>query len=94
VSGWRRRFEQQAGPVVVVVSQLPRVVPFLVGALLLVAGLLVKGVVGGLLLLLLAGLLGGLLVLSWPALRPGPRVVRLLVLALLVGEGVGFLFSK
>ncbi len=78
----------------VVVSRMPRVVPFLVVAVLLVGGLALKGAAGALLLLLLAALLSFLLVLSWPALRPGPRLLRVLVLGLLVVRALTFLFPK
>jgi hypothetical protein len=76
---------------VVLVGRLPRVVPFLVVAALLVAGLTVQGVVGGVLLLVLAALLGGLLALSWPALEQGARLLRLLVVLLVAGRGLSFL---
>jgi hypothetical protein len=94
VTGWRRKLEQQAGPVVVLVSRMPRFVPFLVVAVLLVAGLVLKGVVGAVLLLVLAALLGVLLALSWPALQPGPRALRLFVVALVVLRAVLFTLSK
>lgn len=79
---------------VVLMARLPRFVPFLLVAVLLVAGLLLKGVVGGLLLLVLAALLGVLLALSWPALQPGPRALRVFVVALVVLRALMFLFSK
>jgi hypothetical protein len=79
------------GPLVVLLSGLPRAVPFLVVAVLLVGGLLAQGVVGGLLLLLLALLLGTLLALSWPALHPGPKALRVAVVALVAVRAVTFL---
>lgn len=94
MTGWRRRVEQQAGPVVVLMARLPRFVPFLVVAVLLVAGLLLQGVAGGVLLLVLAVLLSLLLVLSWPALQPGPRVLRVFVVGLVVLRALSYLFSK
>ena len=42
-SPFRRRVELQAGPLVVLMAKLPRVVPFLVVLALLVAGLLIQG---------------------------------------------------
>lgn len=87
----RRSFEQRMGPAVVVLSRLPRAVPFLVVAVLLVGGLLAQGVVGGVLLLVLAALLGTLLALSWPALHPGPRALRVAVVAAVAVRGVSFL---
>ncbi|HUR15315.1 MAG TPA: DUF6703 family protein [Mycobacteriales bacterium] len=87
----RRTFEQRTGPLLVVVSRLPRAVPFLVVAALLISGLLVQGAVGGLLLLVLAVLLGGLLALSWPVLQPGPRLLRLAVVGIVLVRGLSFL---
>lgn len=87
----RRSFEQRMGPLVVLLSGLPRAVPFLVVAGLLVAGLLVQGVVGGVLLLVLALLLGTLLALSWPALHPGPRALRVGVVAVVAVRALTFL---
>ena len=74
-------------------GRLHKAVPFLLVAALLVAGLLVEGVVGGLLLLVLAALLGSLLYLSWPALEPGPRLLRLAVVVLVAVRAVSFLAS-
>ena len=47
---FRRRVELQAGPLVVLMAKLPRVVPFLVVLGLLVAGLLIGGGTGAILL--------------------------------------------
>ena len=87
----RRELERRVGPLVVLLSGLPRAVPFLVVAVLLVGGLALQGVAGAVLLLVLAAALSALLALSWPTLHPGPRVLRLGVLALLVGRAVVFL---
>ena len=87
----RRKFEKRVGPFVAMVGQLPRWVPFLVVAVLLVGGLLAQGVVGALMLGLLVLLLGSLLVLSWPVLQPPARVLRLAVLGLLAARAVTFL---
>ena len=90
MTDFRRSFELRFGPLVLLASRLPRAVPFLVVAALLVGGLLAEGVVGGVLLLALAALLGSLLYLSWPALRPGPQLVRLAVVALVAVRGLMF----
>ena len=87
----RRSFERRIGPLVVLLSGLPRAVPFLVVAVLLVVGLLVQGVVGGVLLLVLAALLATLVALSWPLLQPGPRLLRVAVVALVAVRGLTFL---
>jgi hypothetical protein len=91
VTTFRRRVELQAGPLVILLARLPRAVPFLVVAGLLVGGLLTQGVVGGVLLVALAALLGTLLFLSWPALQPAARVLRSAVVALVVFRAVIFL---
>jgi hypothetical protein len=88
---FRRDFERRIGPFVALVGQLPRWVPFLVVAGLLVAGLLAQGVAGAVVLLVLAVLLGTLLALSWPALLPQARLLRLAVVALLVVRAGSFL---
>lgn len=87
----RRTLEQRLGPLVVLLAGLPRAVPFLVVAALLVAGLLLQGVVGGVLLLVLAAFLGLLLALAWPVLQPRPRVLRLAVVAIVVVRALSFL---
>lgn len=87
----RRSFEQRMGPLVVLLSGLPKAVPFLLVAALLVSGLLVQGLVGGLLLLALALLLGTLLALSWPVLQPAPRLLRLAVVVVVAVRAVSFL---
>lgn len=74
----------------VLLSRSPRFVPFLVVAALLVSGLVVKGAVGAVLLLVLAALLGSLLALSWPALQPGARLLRVAVVGLVAVRGVSF----
>ena len=83
--------ELKAGPLVILFARLPRIVPFLVIFGLLIAGLLAGGTTGAVLLLVLALLLGVLLFLSWPALQPQPRTLRLAILVLLVARAVTFL---
>ncbi len=83
---FRRRVELTAGPVLVMMSRLPRVVPFLVVLMLLVGGLLLSGPVGAALLALLALLLGLLLFLAWPALPQQDRLLRLAVVLLVLGS--------
>jgi len=91
VTSFRRRVELKAGPLVVLLHRMPRVVPFLLVAALLLAGLGLKGVAGGVLLLVLAALLGLLLVLSWPALQPPARLLRVATVALVVGAALNYL---
>lgn len=87
----RRAVERRLGPFVVLLARLPRAVPFVVVAVLLVGGLLVQGATGGVLLLLLSGFLGALLFLGWPALQPGARAVRLALVAVFVARALSFL---
>jgi hypothetical protein len=93
VNELRRTLERYVGPLILVVSRLPRAVPFLVVVALLLGGLAVQGVVGGLLLLVLAAALGSLLLLSWPVLEPGPRLLRLSVVALVAVRAGTFLLD-
>jgi hypothetical protein len=79
--------------VVVLAGRLPKAVPFLVVAALLVAGLLIEGAAGGVVLLVLVVLLGSLLYLSWPALESGPRMLRLAVVLLVAVRALAFLAS-
>lgn len=87
----RRRVELRAGPLVVLLARLPRVVPFLVAVVLVVTGLLLGGVAGAVLLGLLGLLTGVLLCLSWPAIEPGARALRVAVVVLVLGRAVSFL---
>ncbi len=86
----RRRIELQAGPLLVLLARLPKVVPFLLVLALLLSGLLLGGLVGGVLLLLLSALLALLVVVAWPALPPQGRVVRVAVTALVAVRAVSF----
>ncbi len=87
----RRAVELRLGPMVVLLSRLPRAVPFLVVLALLLGGLAAGGPVGALLLLVLAVLLGLLLFLAWPALDAASRAIRSAVVALVVVRAVLFL---
>lgn len=89
---FRRRVELRAGPLLVLLARLPRIVPFLLVFGLLLGGLFVKGVVGALLLGGVAVLLGLLLFLGWRALDQRSRVLRLAVLLLVAARGLTFLF--
>jgi hypothetical protein len=88
---FRRRVELQAGPVLVLFSRLPKIVPFAVVLGLLITGLLVGGSVGALLLGVLALLLATLLYLAWPALLPQARYLRLAVVLAVTVRAVLFL---
>ncbi len=67
----------------VYLQQLPRWLPPTVIAALFVAGIAVRGWAGAVLLFLVAGFAAWLAVLSWPALTPSGRLLRVGVLALI-----------
>lgn len=91
MTDFRRTVERRLGPPLIVLSRLPKVVPFLLMAGLLIGGLSVQGLLGAVLLLTVAAVLGALLYLSWPALEQGPRVLRSLVVAVVVVRAGSFL---
>lgn len=85
---WRARVVGRSARFVLYLRSLPRWVPAAVVAVVFLAGLVLPGAAGGVVLLAVAALLGWLLVLSWPALAPSGRVVRgltIVVLMLLAG---------
>ena len=88
----RRRVELWAGPLVVLLARLPKIVPFLVVMGLLVTGLLLEGLAGAVLLGVVGLLAAQLLLLSWPALEPPARVLRTAVVALVLVRAVTFAF--
>jgi O-antigen ligase len=65
-------------------QQLPRWVPPVVLAVLLVVGLAVKGLGGAAALCAVAAVLGWLAALSWPRLTAGGRAGRLLTVLVLI----------
>jgi hypothetical protein len=81
---FRRKLEQRSAVVLSRLSRLPVWLPLVAVLVLTVVGLLVRGPVGALLLLVLTALAGWLCYLSWPTLAGNARAVRLLVLAILV----------
>lgn len=86
----RTRLEQLSAPALLRLHEMPRWIFPSLTALLLVGGLLVpNGIVAAVLLSLLLLLLLWLIALSWPLLRPFPRLLRLGVLGGLVLVIVG-----
>ncbi|WP_326552475.1 DUF6703 family protein [Micromonospora sp. NBC_01813] len=76
-------------------ARLRRINPtgaFLAALALMLVGLFAPGVVGGAALFLLAGGLVMLLRLTWPAVPPAGRLLRLLVLTLLVAAALAKIF--
>lgn len=81
---WRSRLEASSRPLLVRMAALPRwVLPVALLALLLI-GVLVPSLPGTLALLGVTLTLLWLLLLSWPAVRPTGRVLRIVVIALLL----------
>jgi hypothetical protein len=64
--------------------QLPRWLPPVVLAALFIGGLAVHGWGGAVMLLIVTAFLAWLAVLSWPALAPQTRLLRVLALAVLL----------
>lgn len=90
----RRTLEQRSRPWLVRLSAVPRPVLMLVVTAVMAVGLFVHGPVGGIFLLLLAVFLGWLLALSWPAIQPVQRGVRMFVTALVLVWGVGKMLGR
>jgi hypothetical protein len=84
----RRAIERRSAALLVYLHQLPRWLPAVVLAVLLIAGLAVHGIGGAIALIGVALVLGWLAVVSWPQLSPSGRVIRVLVVALVAGVAV------
>ncbi|GAA4882974.1 hypothetical protein GCM10023203_38390 [Actinomycetospora straminea] len=70
-------------------ARVPAVAVFAVVVVVFAVGVIVGGVPGAILLGLLAVGVAVLLATTWPRLRPGERLVRVLVLAVLVAIALG-----
>jgi hypothetical protein len=75
-------------------SRVPPLAVFLMVAAVFVAGVLVRGLPGALLLGLLAAGIAVMLAATWGALAPGQRFGRLLVLCLLIIIAVSVVLVK
>lgn len=87
----RGAFQQRSLPLLRWMHALPRWLVVIAPAIFLFVGLVLTGPVawlGGLLLLLVALFLAWLTALSWPAISPSARALRVLVVAALVGIAV------
>jgi hypothetical protein len=84
----RAAVEEASRPLLIQLSRVPRIVPFLVMLALVVAGLFVSGVGGFVLIMLGVAFLAWLLYLGWPQLAGAERMLRLAVIALAVGMAV------
>jgi hypothetical protein len=83
-SSARRAAERRSARPLLYLHQLPRWLPPVVLAVLLVVGLAVKGPGGAVALCAVAAFLGWLAALSWPRLAASGRVSRVLVIAALL----------
>ena len=78
----RPSIERASLPLVTKLNGLPRAVPFLLLLALLVAGVMIAGPVGFILMGLGAVFVGWILYLSWPRLTSSERIMRSAVLLL------------
>ncbi len=75
-------------------SRLPKFVPFAILLTLLIAGVLIHGPVGFVLMGLAALFVAWVLYLSWPVLNGSERIMRVAVLLLAVTLAVVQLFPR
>lgn len=87
----RDTIERKSATMLVLLHRLPRWVPMLVIFGLLTVALALKGIFGGVLLVVLASILGWLAYISWPTLTRGDRSFRALSLIGAVGLAAYFI---
>ena len=80
----RRSLEKASAMPIAFLSQLPRWLAPIVLAALFVAGAVARGWIGAAALFLVAAFIAWLASLSWPALRPPGRLLRVLIVTLLI----------
>jgi hypothetical protein len=85
--------ERVSTPALLRLVKLPKLVPFGVMLVVLIAGIFVGGIVGFLLILLAGLFLGWLLYLGWPRLALPERLMRLALIVLAAGLAVTRLSS-
>jgi hypothetical protein len=85
---FRRRVERGSAGVLARLARLPSWLPLVVVVALTAGGLLLRGPAGAALLAVLALLVGWLAYLSWPALSPAARLVRVLMLGLVIAAAI------
>ncbi len=90
----RPSIERASLPLMTRLSSLPRLVPFLILLALLVAGVVISGPVGFVLMGLAAGFVAWILYLSWPRLTSSERIMRSAVLLLAVAMALTQLFPR
>jgi hypothetical protein len=84
-SAARASAERRSAQPLLFLHQLPVWVAPIAAAVLLIAGLAVRGPVGAVALVLVAGALGWLASVSWPRLSAGGRFGRLLAVVAMLG---------
>ena len=90
----RPSVERASLPLITKISSLPKALPFLLMLALLVAGVLIGGPAGFVLMGLAALFVGWVLYLSWPRLTGSERIMRFAVLLLAVAMAVVQLFPR
>lgn len=83
-----RKIAAASMPALIWLHSRPRWFLLVLIGVLLLAGLLVQGIPGALLLLVLATFLAWLLLLSWPVLQGGGRLGRVLMVAMVAGAAL------
>lgn len=87
-SSRRKRFEELSFPLIRTLHAMPRWLIVVAPAILLFGGLVLTGPMawlGGILLFLVWLFVAWLTALSWPALTPGSRIFRVLIVLALLG---------
>jgi hypothetical protein len=90
----RHRIDQASLPLMTKLSRLPKLLPFAILLTLLVAGVLIGGPPGAILMLLGAVFITWVLYLSWPLLSGSERLMRSAVLLLAVAMAISVLFPR
>lgn len=88
VSPLRAKIEHRSNPMVETLSRTPRALPIVLFAVLVAAGVLLRGALGGILLVVAAAFVGWLAYLLWPRLSLPERVMRCAVLLLVAALAV------
>ena len=90
----RPSIERASLPLVTKLTGLPRAVPFLLLLALLVAGVMIAGPAGFILMSLGAVFVAWILYLSWPRLTSSERIMRSAVLLLATVMAITLLFPR
>jgi hypothetical protein len=92
--GPRGAVERRSAPVLVWLTTRPKLLLPLLSLALLVGGFALPPVIGVALLAVLFVVVGWLVYLSWPALQPGGKVIRIVTLALIALGAVSRLLGE